>query len=87
MAKVAAMEEMYLIYKVISDYLSGNEDWEDFALTELMASYRSFCRREPIGGMFLHSVIEEPMDRLKDGEPLSSCVGITSCGNSGEIGK
>jgi hypothetical protein len=70
MAKVAAMEEMYLIYKVISDYLAGTDDWGDFALTELMASYRSFCQREPIGGMFLESVLEELMDRVKDGEPI-----------------
>jgi hypothetical protein len=65
MSKAAAMEEMYLIYRVISDYLAGTETWGDFALTELMASYRSFCQREPIGGMFLESVLEELLDRIK----------------------
>jgi hypothetical protein len=69
MSKAAALEEMYLIYKVIRDYLAGSDSWGDVALTELMASYRSFCQREPIGGMFLESVLEELMDRVKDGEP------------------
>ena len=67
MSKAVALEEMYLIYKVIRSYLAGSDSWGDFALTELMASYRSFCQREPIGGMFLESVLEELMDRVKDG--------------------
>jgi hypothetical protein len=71
MARVAAIEEMYLIYKAFSDYLAGDEYSREFELTELMASYRSFCQREPIGGMFLESVVEELSDRVKDGE-LSS---------------
>jgi hypothetical protein len=45
MAKIAAMEEMYLIYKVIRDYLGGSDSWGDVTLAELTASYRSFCLR------------------------------------------
>jgi hypothetical protein len=30
-----------------------------------VASYHSFCQREPIGGMFLESVLEELMDRAR----------------------
>ena len=71
MSKVAAMEEMHLIYQALRDYLAGNELEEDFTLTELMASYRSFCQREPIGGMFLEYVFEELIDRVTDGVPLS----------------
>ncbi len=70
MTKVAAMEEMYLIYQIFSNYLAGKELSGEFTLTELMASYRSFCQREPIGGMFLESVLEELLDRVKDGEPI-----------------
>ncbi len=70
MAKVAAIEEMYLIYQAISNYLAGTESWGEFGLTELTASYRSFCQREPIGGMFLESVLEELMERVKDGKPV-----------------
>jgi hypothetical protein len=51
---------------VFSDPL--NPDVDEDGLTELMASYRSFCQREPIGGMFLESVVEEMLDRVKDGE-------------------
>ncbi len=70
MTKVATMEEMYLIYQTLSNYLAGT-DWSgEFTLTELLASYRSFCQREPIGGMFLESVLEELMERVKDGEPI-----------------
>jgi hypothetical protein len=70
MSKAAAMEEMYLIYKVIRDYIGGSDSWGDVTLAELMASYRSFCQREPIGGMFLESVLEELLDRVKDREPI-----------------
>lgn len=70
MTKVAMMEEMYLIYQTLSNYLAGRELLGEFTLTELMASYRSFCQREPIGGMFLESVLEELMERVKDGEPI-----------------
>jgi hypothetical protein len=68
MAKVAAMEEMYLIYQAFINYLAGIESWGDFERAELMASYRSFCQREPIRGMFWESVVEEMLDRVKDGE-------------------
>ena len=67
MAKAAALEEMNLIYQAFVDYFSGKERSGGVTLTELMASYRSFCIREPIGGMFLESVIEELLDRVTDG--------------------
>jgi hypothetical protein len=70
MVKAATLEEMNLIYQAFVDYFSGKDLWGDVTLTELMASYRSFCIREPIGGMFLESVIEELLDRAKDGEPI-----------------
>lgn len=68
MAKAAALEEMNLIYQAFADYFSGKEMSSGVTLTELMASYRSFCIREPIGGMFLESVIEDLMDRAMDGQ-------------------
>jgi hypothetical protein len=52
------------------NHLTGVESLGDFEPIELMASYRSFCQREPIGGMFLELVIEEMLDRVKDGEPM-----------------
>jgi hypothetical protein len=58
MAKSAAMEEMYLIYRAFRNYLSEAESLGDFEPGELLASYRFFCQREPIAGMFLESVIE-----------------------------
>ena len=70
MTKVAMMEEMYLIYQTFSNYLAGEELSGEFTLTELLASYRSFCQREPIGGMFLESVLEELLEGVKDGEPI-----------------
>ena len=70
MSKVAAMEEMYLIHQALRSYLAGTEVREEYTLTELLASYRSFCEREPIGGMFLEYVFEELLDRVKDGEPI-----------------
>jgi len=39
MTKVAAMEEMYLIYQTLSNYLAGT-DWSgEFTLTELLAHW------------------------------------------------
>ena len=70
MSKVAAMEEMYLIYQAMRSYLSGTESQVDCPLSEMLASYRSFCQREPIGGMFLEYVFEELMDRMKDGQTI-----------------
>ena len=63
MSKVAALEEMYLIYQAVRNYLADSEPWGEFGLEDLVASYRSFCQREPIGGMFLESILEELMDR------------------------
>ena len=37
----------------------------EFGLEDLVASYHSFCQREPIGGMFLESVMGELMDRAE----------------------
>ncbi len=57
MSKVAALEEMYLIYQAIRNYLTDSEPWGEFGLEDLVAAYRSFCQREPIGRMFLGSVL------------------------------
>lgn len=46
--------------------MAGSEPWGEFGLEDLVASYRSFCQREPIGGIFLGSVLEELMDRARD---------------------
>jgi hypothetical protein len=64
-SKVAALEEMYLIYQSIRSYLANSDPWGEFGLEDLVAAYSSFCQREPIGGMFLGSVLEELMDRAK----------------------
>ena len=65
MSKVAAMEEMYMAFR---NYLADSESWGEYGVEELATSYRSFYQREPIGGMFLESVLEELMDRSRDGE-------------------
>ena len=70
MDKVDVMQEMYLIYQIMSRYLSEGETLDDFGLDEINAAYRSFCQREPIGGMFLESVLEELVDRAKDRRPI-----------------
>jgi hypothetical protein len=57
---------MYLIYQAVRNYLADAEPWGEFGLEDLVASYRSFCQREPIGGIFLGSVLEESMDRARD---------------------
>jgi hypothetical protein len=64
--KATAMEEMYLIYRAVHNYLADSEPWGEFGLEDLVASYRSFCQREPIGGMFLESVLEELMDQARE---------------------
>ena len=68
MSKVATLEEMYMICQAFRNYLADPEPWGEHGLGELVASYRSFCQREPIGGMFLESVLEELMDRVRGGE-------------------
>ena len=68
MSKVTSMEEMYLIYQAMRSYLAGGGG--ECPLTELLASYRSFCAREPIGGMFLEYVFEELMDRVEEGRSM-----------------
>ncbi|HZA24745.1 MAG TPA: hypothetical protein VFA32_19470 [Dehalococcoidia bacterium] len=65
MSKAAALEEMYLIYQAVRNYLADSESWGEFGMEDLVASYRSFCQREPLGGMFLESVLEELMDRAR----------------------
>jgi hypothetical protein len=70
MSKAAAIEEMYLIYQAFRNYLADAESWGEYGVEELASSFRSFCRREPIGGMFLESVLEEMLDRVKDAEPI-----------------
>jgi hypothetical protein len=70
MSKAAAIEEMYLIYQAFRNYLADAEPWGECGAEELASSFRSFCQREPIGGMFLESVLEEMVDRVKDAEPI-----------------
>jgi hypothetical protein len=66
MSKATALEEMYLIYQAVRNYLADAEPWGEFGLEDLAASYRSFCQREPLGGMFLESVLEELLDRARE---------------------
>ncbi len=70
MSKVAAVEKMYLIYQAFRDYLADPETWGEYGVDDLAASYRCFCQREPIGGMFLESVLEELMERVREEEPI-----------------
>jgi hypothetical protein len=65
MSKATALEEMYLIYQAVRNYLADSEPWGECGLEDLVASYRSFCQREPIGGMFLESVLEELLDQAR----------------------
>jgi hypothetical protein len=65
MSKATALEEMYLIYQSIRSYLADADPWGEFGLEDLVAAYGSFCQREPIGGMFLESVLAELMDRAR----------------------
>lgn len=67
MSKVAEIEEMYLIYQAMQNYLADTESRVEYPLTEHFASYRSFCQWESIGGLFLEYLFEEMMDRVKDG--------------------
>jgi len=60
----------YLIYQAFRAYLSDRESWGEYGADDLASSYRSFCQREPIGGMFLESVLEEMMDGIADREPV-----------------
>jgi hypothetical protein len=65
-SKATALEEMYLIYQALRNYLADSEPWGEFGLEDLVASYHSFCQREPIAGMFLESVMGELMDRAEE---------------------
>ena len=64
-SKVAALEEMYLIYQAVRNYLADSEPWGEFGLEDLVISYCSFCQREPIGVMFLESVLEELLEQAR----------------------
>jgi hypothetical protein len=64
-SKATALEEMYLIYQAVRNYSADAEPWGEFGLEDLVASYRSFCQRAPIGGMFLESALKELMDRAR----------------------
>jgi hypothetical protein len=64
-SKVAALEEMYLIYQAVRNYLADSEPWGEFRLEDLVISYCSFCQREPIGGMFLEPVLEELLEQAR----------------------
>jgi hypothetical protein len=69
-SKIDAMQEIYLLYQVISSHLMEGENPGGCGMTELNAYYRSFCQREPIGGMFLESVLEELMDQVRKGKAV-----------------
>ena len=64
-SKATALEEMYLIYQAMRNYLADAEPWGEAGLEDLVASYRSFCQREPLGGMFLESVLAELLERAR----------------------
>ena len=67
MNKAAAIEEMYMIYQASRKHLVGLADPSaDSVWEELEAAFRSFCEREPVGGMFLESVLEELVDRADE---------------------
>jgi hypothetical protein len=71
MSKIDAMQEMYLLYQIFSYHLvEGETPRGCCGMVELNAYYKSFCQREPIGGMFLESVLEEAMDRVRNGEAV-----------------
>ena len=66
MSKIAALEDMYLIYQNIRNFLTESEDWTDTNMEDLTLAFNSFCQREPIGGMFLESVLEELVAKYKE---------------------
>jgi hypothetical protein len=66
MSKATALEEMYLIYQAVRNYLADSEPWGECGLEDLVASYRSFCQRKPVGGMFLESVLEELLEQARE---------------------
>ena len=66
MSKIAALEDMYLIYQNLRDFLTESGDWTDTNLEDLTLAFNSFCQREPIGGMFLESVLEELVGKYKE---------------------
>ena len=68
MGKIDAMQEMYLIYQLMSEYLVEGK-WDRFGEHDLKSAYRSFCQREPIGGMFLESVLEELVEKVQRSKP------------------
>jgi hypothetical protein len=45
--------------------LSGLRALGELGLEDLVASYRFFCQWEPLGGMFLGSVLEELLDQAR----------------------
>lgn len=64
MRKLGTMEEISLLYQAFRGYLEDTEPWGEHDLDNLAASYRSFCQREPIGGTFLKSALEELVEKL-----------------------
>ena len=42
MSKATALEEMYLIYQAVRNYLADSEPWGEFGMEDLVASSRSF---------------------------------------------
>jgi hypothetical protein len=72
MSRVAALEEMYLIYQAMRNYLAEQEEWGECGLNDLVAAFRSFGEREPIGGLFLLSVLAELLERAGEEGVLRS---------------
>jgi hypothetical protein len=40
-SKATALEEMYLIYQAVRNYLADSEPWGEFGVEDLVASYHS----------------------------------------------
>ncbi len=56
-----------LLYQIFSNHLvEGETPRGCCGMVELNAYYKAFCQREPIGGMFLESVLEELIDRVRN---------------------
>jgi hypothetical protein len=59
-----------LLFQLIINYLVEGKAPVGDRMVELNAHYRSFCQREPIGGMFLESAMEELMDQVRNGKAV-----------------
>ena len=66
MSKIAALEDMYLIYQNLRGFLTKSGEWTDADMEDLSLAFNAFCQREPIGGMFLESVLEELVAKYRE---------------------